>query len=187
LNKVSLKIIINMALINYVKKEEATGQIADIYTMIENKMHVVPNAIQFHSASPEFFGKIMNVFNHFSEHPSLDPVSVAYIRMLISNIAGGEYCVRFQSKLLLYMKVTQEAIEQAKGDYNLIQLDEKRKSLVCFVLDEMFDKMDNAEQRINELRKLGWADKDIYEASIIGALQKGMVQLLKTFKVEIDF
>ena len=85
------------------------------------------------------------------------------------------------------MKVTQEAIEQAKRDYNLIQLDEKRKLLVCFVLDEMFDKMDNAEQRINELRKLGWADKDIYEASIIGALQKGMVQLLKTFKVEIDF
>lgn len=176
-----------MALINYVKKEEATGIIADVYKNIEDRMQVVPNVIQFHSASPELFVKIMNVFNHFFDHESIDPVTMAYIRLLVSNIAGGEYCVRFQSKVLQYLGISIEDINLAKTDYLQTKLDNKRKALLCFVLDEMFDKIENAQLRIDELKAFGWSEKDIYEASIISALQKGMVQVIKTFKVEYDF
>lgn len=176
-----------MALIEYIKREDATGQIAEVYKSIEERMKIVPNVIQFHTASPEMFGKIMNVFNHYSNHQSLNPVLVSYIRLLISNVAGGEYCVRFQSALLLFMGISENDLKIAKDDYNKVNLDSKNKSMLCFVLDEMFDKITNAEKRIEELRTLGWNDQEIYEASVLGALQKGMVQLIKTFKIKIDF
>ena len=176
-----------MALINYIKREEATGQLAELYKSIEEKMKFVPNVIQFHTASPEMFGKIMSVLNHYSNHKSFNPVVVSYIRLLISNIAGGEYCVRFQSALLKYLGVPESDLVAAKNDYRNINLDNKNKTLVCFVLDQMFDKIEHTKDRIVELKTLGWTEKDIYEASVLGALQKGMVQVIKTFEVEIDF
>lgn len=176
-----------MALINYIKREEATGQVAELYKNIEEKMKVVPNVIQFHTASPDMFGKIMSVLNHYSNHQSLNPVVVSYIRLLISNMAGGEYCVRFQSALLHLMGVSERDIKIAKDDYHNMNLDSKNKALVCFILDQMFDKIEHAKDKIDELKSLGWTEKDIYEASVLGALQKGMVQVIKTFKVEIDF
>ena len=176
-----------MALINYIKKEEATGKIAEIYSMLEAQLNILPNVIQFHTASPDLFEKLMGFLSHFFDHPTIDHVTIAYIRLLISGIEEGEYCIRFQSSILKYLEVLDEDIELALEDYNEVQLDPKRKELVCFVLDTMYNKLESKSAIIQLLRALGWTDKDIYEASVLAALQKGMVKVVSTFEVEIDF
>lgn len=176
-----------MALINYVKRENATGQIADIYEKIEQRMNKIPNVVQFHSASPELFPKFMSVIGHFFDHPTLDSVTVAYIRFLISFHEKGEYCVRLQSLALKSFGVSEEQLNKAKENYYNLQLDEKRKALVCFILDEIFDKLVNTEEKLKQLDELGWTEKDIYEASVLAALQKGMVRVITAFKLEFDY
>lgn len=59
--------------------------------------------------------------------------------------------------------------------------------MVDFVLDLMTDKQINEKARIENLRKLDWTDKDIYELSFIWGLQKGIVSVIKGFDLKIDF
>jgi len=176
-----------MALLNYTKRDEATGEMANIYEMLEDRIKFIPNVVQFHSVSPEMFTKFMNLSGHYIDHPTLDPITVAYIRFLISAKEKGEYCVRFQSFVLQKYNVTEDDLIEAHNDYYKINLDTKRKDLVCFVMDEMYDNLFKKIDRINRLKDLGWTEKDIYEASILGAIQKGMVKVINTFEVEFDF
>ena len=176
-----------MSLINYVKREEATGQTAEIYDMLEQRIKVIPNVVQFYTASPELFGKFMNFVGHYIDHPVLDTITVSYIRMLISYKSNATYCVLLQSGILKSRNVTDADLEIAKEDYTKVNLDEKSKALVCFVLDMMFEKLENAKARIENLKELGWAEKDIFEASVAGAIQKGMVNVIKAFEVKPDF
>ncbi|PLX22670.1 MAG: hypothetical protein C0597_02120 [Marinilabiliales bacterium] len=176
-----------MSLLNYVKREEATGHIAEIYDMLEERIKVIPNVVQFYTASPELFGKLMGLIGHFIDHPKLEREMVAYTRMLISHKSKAEYCVKLQSGILRSMEISEQDLDVAKEDYTKVRLNDKNRALVCFVLDMMFDKLENAKSRIEELKEHGWTDKDIFEASVMGAIQKGMVNVIKTFEVQPDF
>ncbi len=109
-----------MALINYVKKDEATGAIASIYEKMEQRLNILPNVLQFHTASPGLYPKLISIFDHFIEHERLDVFTIAYTRLLVSHLGGGEYCVRFQSSILKYLGVSEENIEKAKQDSELL-------------------------------------------------------------------
>lgn len=181
------KIKNHMTLLKTKSKEEATGAIAAVYQMMEERVKFVPNVVQLHSASPEFFEKFMPLIGHFTDHPTLDPVLVSYIRLLISKFENGTYCVSLQSAVLNNYDVSAEEISNACKDYRQINLDIKRKSLLCFVMDMMFDRLIDTNKRILELVEMGWTEKDIYEAAMLGGLQKGVVQVIKAFDVELDF
>ncbi len=58
---------------------------------------------------------------------------------------------------------------------------------MVFVIDLMFDKPMNKKERLSKLKDLGWTDKDIYELSFLGGLQRGMIQVIKGFELEFDF
>jgi len=176
-----------MALISYVKREEATGLIAEVYDMIEKRIEVIPNVVQFYTASPELFEKIMNLVGYYIDHPTLDRATVAYIRMLISNKEEATYCISLQSGILRSLEIPEEDLVTAMQDYNLVNLPARNQAMVCFVMDQMYSKLGNAKHRIEQLRQLGWTEKDIFEASVIGAIQKGMVNVVKSFEVELDF
>lgn len=176
-----------MSLLKYVKKEEASGAVAAVYNLMEERVKFIPNVIKFHTASPEFFEKYMQLVSHFTDHPIFESRMVAYIRLLVSNRANGKYCIQLQSAILKSFGVPEDDLQKALTDYTQVNLEPRQKALVCFVVDEMFDNLDNKIKRIDELRSFGWTDKDIYEASIIGGLQIGMVKLINTFEVQSDF
>lgn len=176
-----------MALIDFVKKEEATGKIAEMYQLLEQRMQILPNVIQFNTASPELFEKMMSFWQHYMDHPHFDSQLVAWIRLLISHAEGGTYCVRFQSSILGYLGVQGEELSAALQDYHKLPLEQKRRDLVAFVVDVLLGNHKDTEVQLAHLRSHGWTDQDIYEASVLGALQKGMVQVVKAFQVEIDF
>ncbi len=177
-----------MSLISYVKKEEAQGQIAEMYKALEAKLNILPNVVQFHTASPELYPKLIGFLEHFFDHPNLGLTTIAYIRMLVSDREGGQYCVRFQTSILKYLGEKESDIEQTKTNYNNLKLDAKAKQLVLFVLDVIFSsEHEGIEERLNELKELGWSEPDIYEACMIAAFQKGVVPIIKAFQLEMDF
>ena len=176
-----------MSLLKMISKEEATGSVAAIYQFMEEKVNFIPNVVKLHSASPEFFEKFMAVTGHFTDHPTLDPVLVSYVRLIISFKEGSAYCYRLQSAVLANYQIEKDDIERACVDYAHIDLDEKRLRMVCFAMDLMYNNLSNTKERITELTLLGWTEKDIYEVSMLGAIQKGVVQVIKAFRVKKDF
>ena len=176
-----------MSLLKSIKKEEASGAVATVYEMMQQRVGFIPNVVKLHTASPDLFEKFMSLVGHYTDHPSLDPVMVSYVRYLISSIENTTYCMKLQTAVLKNYNVTGEELSVAGRDYHEIALDPKRKELVLFVMDMMYGKPGNTQKRIIQLKDLGWAEKDIYEMSMLGAIQKGVVQLIKTFEIQPDF
>lgn len=176
-----------MSLLKSIRKEDASGSVAAIYEMMQERVGFVPNVVKMHTASPVFFEKFMGLVGHYTDHPSLDPVMVSYVRFLISSIENTAYCMKLQSAVLKNYNVTEEELSLAAQDYHKISLDPARKALVLFVIDMMYDKTGNVENQIDQLKESGWSEKDIYEMSMLAAIQKGVVQVIKAFRVAPDF
>jgi alkylhydroperoxidase/carboxymuconolactone decarboxylase family protein YurZ len=51
----------------------------------------------------------------------------------------------------------------------------------------MFDRLTDTKIRVTKLKEVGWTEKDIYEACMLGAVQKGTTQVIKAFEIENDF
>lgn len=176
-----------MSLLKSIKKEEASGAVTAVYKTMEERVGFVPNVVKMHTASPELFEKFMGLVGHYTDHPTLDPVIVSYVRFLISSMENTTYCMKLQSAVLKNYKVTEEEISTASRDYHNIALDPKRKEMIIFVLDMIYGKPGDTKKRINQLKELGWSEKDIYEMSMLAAIQKGVVQVIKAFDVQPDF
>lgn len=176
-----------MSLLNYIDEKNAEGIVKQVYNGFSAVVKKVPNVVQFHSASPELFPKFMNYVDHFSNHPTLDPILIAYTRLMVSTRKGGEYCKRLQSALLKMYGETEERIKVAVNDSANLEMDNKRKAILLFAVNMVDNKIENAKPHVKNLKNHGWSDKDIYELCAIAGLQSGMVPLIKGFEVEFDF
>lgn len=176
-----------MTLLKQINETEANDVVKQVYQGFTQNIGRVPNVVKFHSVSPTIFPYLMGMVNEFSNHPTIDPILVSYLRMLVSHKYAGEYCVKFQSFLIKNRGESHQNITQAIKNPQSIKMDEKRKELLLFALDVVCGHPDNIEDRIQHVKSLGWTDSDIYELCFLGGLQKGMVPLIKGFKVEHDY
>lgn len=97
-----------MSLLKSIKKEEASGAVAIVYQVMQERVGFIPNVVKMHTASPEFFEKFMGLVGYYTDRPSFDPVMVSYVRFLISSIENTTYCMKLQSAVLVNYKVPQE-------------------------------------------------------------------------------
>ena len=176
-----------MSLLKTVFENDATGVLKEIYGGFSQKLGKVPNVMKVHSVSPEFFGRLMGVYQYFMGHPTLDPLLVGLLRVIISNKNQGEYCVAFQSQVARLNGASDEDLEQAKKDVHGLKMDEKRKSLLVFAVRLIQREEQDTKKEIEKLKTLGWTEKEIYELCVVGALQKGFIPMVEGFEVEIDY
>ncbi len=176
-----------MPLLKTISEEEATSVVKKVYDGYQSVFGKVPNVIKFHSASQTTFNYLMGLLNEFSNNSEIDPLTLTFLRIIIPHRNGGTYCVKFQSKIIKTLGVSDGEIEKAKNDPGELSLDEKRKSLLLFAIDVIEGNHNNIESRLTDLRNLGWTDKNIYEICFLGALQKAMIPLVESFKVENDY
>lgn len=176
-----------MSLLKTIEVSEATGVVKQIYDGFEQNLGKVPNVIKFHSISQTIYPRLMDLLNQFAQHSRLDPVLITYLRVIIPYRYNGEYCVKFQSHLVKMYGEPEENIEIAKKDPSQLPMDEKRKTLLLFALDLIDGKHENIEAKLEKVKEFGWTDEDIYEYCFLGGLHKGMMPLVKGFKVEHDY
>ncbi len=136
-----------MSLLKTVNESEAIGFIENVYSTFTQNFDKVPNVVKFHTASTVLFQKLMDFINHSQGHATLNPVLMAYTRLVISHYYKGEYCVRLQSALLKMHGVKEKDIEQAKNNILELKLEEKQKSLLLFVFDLTNGNHQNVKQK----------------------------------------
>lgn len=176
-----------ISLLKTVNPDEAQGVVKDVYAGFSEKLGKLPHVIRFHSASPRVYGYLMGLMNEFAGHSTLDPVLQAFLRAIVSRREGGEYCVKFQSFLLQAYGVPPEKIEKALHNPEDAPLADKQKHLLLFALRLIEGQTEATPEEIEKLHDMGWTDEEIYELCFLGGLQKGMVPLIKGFKVAHDF
>ena len=175
-----------MPIIKTVKPEEATGKVADIYQNFINMMGFVPNAFLLRSSSPELLQGQANSLGYYWNHESLSSKLQAFIRLTTSVTHKCEYCINMNAGLLMRAGVTPEEIEATKADPSKAPLDEKDAAMLAFVVKVIKDSHSTNTEDLESLRKLGWTDKDILDATWHATSQVASDMLFTAFKIDAD-
>ena len=177
-----------MSILQTVKPEAATGEVAAIYAQIENAWGHVPTAIQVFSANPFLLKQQWEYYGSIMQHPTLSMPLAACIRMLVSMENQCDYCIDMNGGMLINMAGwTPEQVAAAREDFNESPLEAKEKTLLGLVLKATQDSSSVSAADLQAARDAGWSDSDILDAVNHGARMVAGDILINGFKVERDF
>lgn len=177
-----------MTLIATIKPEQATGKVAEIYGQMQQAIGRVPNAFQLYSASPAVLENQWANTGYYFQHPTLGLPLLASIRMLVSQTNECDYCIGFNEALLIERAgFTPEQTAAAKRNPADAPLPEKDKAMLLFVLKATHTPKAVGAADLDGLRRLGWTERDIFDAVNHGARNVAVDILFNTFKIENDF
>lgn len=178
-----------MPLIQTIKPEEATGELAELYGNIAAMRGRVSNSAQIFSASPELIKQQMSFIEYYMvKQKALSMPLLASIRMLISDKNSCSYCVDMNASILINMAGwTPKEVEAMRADPQHAKLDEKEKAMLLFVLKAVRTPHDVNAQDVQKLRDLGYKDGEILDATNHGARMSAIDIIFDAFKIEKDF
>ncbi len=177
-----------MPLIETVTPEKASGKVAAVYSDINKVFGRVPNAMQMYSASPALLGQQWESMGYYLKHPALSFPLLAAIRMLVSQENNCHYCIGMNGALLIHMgKWTPEQVTATKQDAKAAPLPEKEMALLAFVLKTVAERKPVTRAEIEQLKKLGWSEADVFDAVAHGARNVAVDIIFNTFQIENDF
>jgi uncharacterized peroxidase-related enzyme len=176
-----------MALIKMFDKDNATGRVAEIYESMYSTMGFIPNAFKVYSSSEHILESQYKNLGYFMRHQTLSGKLLAFIRLLVSEQESCAYCIGVNTGILFQYGVLPEAVEEIRLEPSRAPLEPKEAAMLHFVLKMVKDSGSISENDVNNLRNLGWTDRDILDASYHGATQVAADKIFNAFKIELDF
>jgi len=175
-----------MPLIKTIAPEEATGKVSEIYNAFKGSMGFVPNAFKIRSISPDILENQAKLLYYFWHHETLSNNLLAFIRLLVSTKHSCKYCVDLNIGLLMQGGVSLEDIQATKDNPINAPLNDNDKAMLLFVVKLVDNAHSINADDIEELRNLGWSDKDIHDAATHGTSQISTDMIFDAFKIEKD-
>lgn len=178
-----------MPLINTIKPEDATGELATLYAKIHAMRGRISNTAQLFSTSPELVKQQMAFVEYYMlNQKSLSMPLLACMRMLISDKNNCTYCVDFNASILINMLGwTPKEVEAARANPQDAKLEDKEKAMLLFVLKAVRTPHAITALDVQTLRERGYNDGEILDATNHGARMVALDIIFDTFKIEKDF
>ena len=178
------------SLIPYTPEKEAKGEVKAIYEQVKGAFGMVPAPILQHSTNPEAlkalwaqFGALHN--KNFSEQLQ------AMMRMSVASAPklDCDYCVGLNESMLINMfKMDLKEINAVKKDpHSAKSLNEKDKKMLIFMVESTTKPKSIDKAQMDELRKLGWSDRDIFDGLKMATQMVAMTLMVDTLKIPRDF
>lgn len=177
-----------MSILQTVKPEAATGEVAAVYAQIQEAWGNVPTAIQVFSSNPFLLKQQWEYYGSIMQHPTLSMPLTTCIRMLVSQAGSCGYCIDMNAGMLINMAGwTPEQVAATRADYQNSPLSDKEKTLLGLVLKATSDSNNINASDLQAARDAGWSDSEILDAVNHGARMVASDILINGFKVERDF
>jgi hypothetical protein len=150
-----------MFIIKTISKEEATGEVKEIYEQMEAKLGFIPPHTNLFATLDikglkDFFALNMKLQNH----ERIDANILPFIRLYISQYECRNYCKMFNTKLLLAQKVKKDIIKNINNGFDDIPLEENQKLMASKIMKALYEKFDKND--IDELQANGFTQDDFY-------------------------
>lgn len=175
-----------MSLLQLTPPEKAEGKLSELYAVSEQFFGSVPNNVRMLGVSPAVLENQFDFAEYFFQHKTLSMPFLAMVRMLVSTASRSPYCQGLNSGMLRQLGITAEQIEEAKFDPQKAPVNDKEKALLLFVLKATQDPHSVDAAQIDALKKLGWTERDIFDALAHGARSVATNILFDAFKVAQD-
>ncbi|PKY11470.1 hypothetical protein B1757_04450 [Acidithiobacillus marinus] len=172
-----------MTTLTLTSPSEATGELAELYAAIEKSFGGVPEGLQLFGVSPKLLAIQMQLLGYFGQHPRLSANFLALLRYVLSEDGHCQFCIGFNQSLLVNAGIAPEAIQQALKNPRNGPLEDRENQLLDYVLRAVRNPHSVEDAEVDQLRKLGWTDQDIFDAVAHGAQHSAVDILFETFRV----
>ncbi len=170
-----------MFMLNHVKPEDATGKVAEAYSIFPEGVPV-PAPLVLMSASPDLAHAQSNIIGYYMGHDKLDIGLLSMIRYLVANELNYGFCIDFNAGLLkMAGGFSDEGLKALRETPENAPLEDFQKELLLFVLKVVKTPEAVEKADVERLRSLGWTDRDIFDAAYHGAAMAGPAVLYKAF------
>jgi uncharacterized peroxidase-related enzyme len=149
-----------MSRLTSIQPENATGQTAELFSVIKRAMGKVPNAYQTIGIAPEILGQALQ-HNATLVKSSLNRQELEAINLVVSEISGCDYCLAAHTltgQMAGYSVGQTQALR--RGDY---QDDARIDALVKFVTMLVTTHGTLAKEIVNQIQTAGFSDRQVVE------------------------
>lgn len=175
------------AWINTVSESEARGTVKEIYSALRASFGIVPNIYKALSLSPSAMSAFFEYLSSFKTGSTSLPQELKFmIGILVARLNACPYCIDANMVGLSFSGMPEERIRAVAKDYRKADLDARTVELLKFVgkLTESSSKITNAD--IDWLRKLGWSDQQIIEATVVASFENALSRIANALGVDIS-
>ena len=170
-----------MFILNHIKPEEASGKVAEAYSVFPPGFPV-PDPLILMSASPDLAYQQSGIIRHYMTHEKLDIGLLAMIRYLVANEYNYPFCINLNAGILKQAGGFSESeLETLRANPENAPLEDSQKALLLFVLKVVKTPEEVQKADIDRLHEMGWRDQDILDAAFHGTSMISASKLFKAF------
>lgn len=174
-----------MPLIQTIAPEEATGELAKLYKLIEAMWGTVGNNAQLVGVSPELLRQQIDFIKFYRNHPTLSMPLLAAIRIMVSSGEECQFCIDYNTGMLINLAGwTFDQITAMRNDPNAANLPEREIAMLNLAIKAIRNAHGVSANDLDTLREMGWSDSDILEAVNHATRMLATDIIFNTFKIE---
>jgi alkylhydroperoxidase family enzyme len=174
-----------MPIIKTIEPEEATGELAKLYKVIETMRGSVGNNAKLFSVSPELLRQQMDFIKFYMNHPTLSMPLLASIRIMVSDSEECQFCIDFNTGMLInFAGWTLDQVIAMRKNIDDANLEKREIEMLKIVIKAIRNAHGVNANDLDTLREMGWSDSDILEAVNHATRMLATDIIFNTFKIE---
>ncbi len=173
-----------MALLNTVPKEEAEGIVKEGYELFMKRVGSIPKPMEMLSVSPVLFELQFRRIQYLSQHPNLSFSLLAHIRYLVARNLSYQFCTDFNKHVLTKQGLSEEDFQRMEKDPLQSLLEDHEKAMLNFVVRCVKDPASVTREDTENLKKMGWEDRDLVDALAQGASMIDHAIMMEVFQMD---
>jgi alkylhydroperoxidase family enzyme len=146
----------------------------------------VPGGLQLLGVSPPILEHYAGTLNYYMAHPTLSQPLLTFIRYLVSWRGDCDYCVDLNEAFLISGGVDLVTIRASREDPSLAPLEARETALLLLAIEAVDHPDAVTITRLDELRHLGWQDRDIFDAVWHATLNRAFGRTAEAFGLPPD-
>jgi len=153
-----------MFIVEPIKKEEATGELKLLYTMIENTLGFVPPHFElFATIDLKAMKEFVEYNQYMMQHEKVDKNLLPYLRLYIANKECRGYCTNFNTQMLLKMGADTKLINNIVDEIENIPFSVEQTLLLNKVIKALYSVKEFTKEDLEELYATDFSDKDFFD------------------------
>ncbi len=153
-----------MFIVTPVGKNEVQRALANLYKKIKKTLGFVPPHFElFGSIDMKSLQDFVEYNLYFNKHPKIDATLLPYLRLYIAQQESREYCIAFNTKMLLVQGAEKGIVKNMRENIERIPFKKEQVLLLKKVLYAVYNAKEFERKDLQELYDAGFNDKDFYE------------------------
>lgn len=173
-----------MAFIETIPVYQAIGDVRAMYQRYENSLGYVPNYAKLFSQHPQ----VMDTWSDLlaSIRSRMDPRRYELVTLAAAGALRSSYCSLAHGTILRQKFYTPEELAAIVGDYTTAGLAPAEVAMIAFASQMIWDATTITAADVDELRRYGFTDAEIFDVAATAAARSFFSKLLDALGAEPD-